>query len=728
MSTKTITKRIALVAATALALGGFSVISAPQATAATPAFTGAVIGGGLGTGTVTAVVAAHGSVTRTAPTTWTVPLTLTVTGTDFAATDTFTVAGTTSTTSGTATSVLSGLAKASTSATSVSLTGTVTFTTAADTIASALVALDTYAMTYTVVAPTAGSAIAATAVNAVLAGSSGTLIAPTAGTGSTSSALLQQINGQATVKFVSGASDTSYTITSSGVGSMLSTSVAGGTATAAVNLNGTNAGSGVAWTPVTTIQTLSIITTSAVAGTQTITYQPIGANGIPGTAITATITWGSAPATSAQYSLVKLLDGAVSTDVTSATADTTNTTVTRTAGTQRFTIQVEINDQNAAALLGQTLGASISGPGLIGIANSRSATTATGRSLTIALTNEYGSVSVWGDGSAGAATLTITAANSAGVTTTLGTKTVTFVGSASKAVATQALKVAKAATQLGATGTGTAAAATTLATTPAFSVAVTDSNGNAVAAGATVKMTSSDATVITVGTCVEITASSGSFECSVSGAAAAVSGKTATVTFSVYSAATGLYDIVANALTFSIGGAIATVAVTLDNATYAAGETMVLTATAKDSSGNAAYDGQAPYQTIGSNKSLITLPATTKYIVGGVTATSATAPTLFAPATNGDFTISGLTIATVAATSGAAYSVSASVEGDATASLALDAANAATDAANNAYDEAQNATQAASDALAAVTALAAQVKSLIASVKKLTAAVAKLKK
>ena len=36
MSTKTITKRIALVAASALALGGFSVISAPQASA-TPA-------------------------------------------------------------------------------------------------------------------------------------------------------------------------------------------------------------------------------------------------------------------------------------------------------------------------------------------------------------------------------------------------------------------------------------------------------------------------------------------------------------------------------------------------------------------------------------------------------------------------------------------------------------------------------------------------------------------
>ena len=61
------------------------------------------------------------------------------------------------------------------------------------------------------------------------------------------------------------------------------------------------------------------------------------------------------------------------------------------------------------------------------------------------------------------------------------------------------------------------------------------------------------------------------------------------------------------------------------------------------------------------------------------------------------------------------------------ASLSLDAANAATDAANNAYDEAQNATQAASDALAAVTALSAQVGALIATVKSLAAVVAKIK-
>ena len=96
--------------------------------------------------------------------------------------------------------------------------------------------------------------------------------------------------------------------------------------------------------------------------------------------------------------------------------------------------------------------------------------------------------------------------------------------------------------------------------------------------------------------------------------------------------------------------------------------------------------------------------------------------------TAGLFTVISSPVAN-AAVDATTLSTSINVGGaDATASLALDAANAATDAANNAYDEAQNATQAASDALAAVTALAAQVKSLIDMVKKLTAAVAKLKK
>ena len=535
-----------------------------------------------------------------------------------------------------------------------------------------------------VVATSTDSATAASAAFTISAATvtSGSLVAPTAGTGSTKSALLQQVNGQATVAFSSGTSDTSYSVTTAGVGTIVSASAT----TATVNLNGSNANGGVSWTPVTSAQTLSVVTSSTVAGTQTLTIQPIGANGIPGTAITATITWGAAPANSAQYSLVKLLAGAASTNVDSSTADTTSTTVSSAAGTQRFTIQVEIMDQNNAVRTGQTLGASIAGPGLIGIADSRSATTATGRSLTQLLTNEYGSVSVWGDGSAGTSVVTITATTSTGVTTTLGTKTVKFAGSPAKAAVTQALYVAKAGTQLGVSPTTTSGAATSVATTPAFYAEVTDTNGVAVVAGSTVKMTSSDATVITVGACAESTASSlpGTFECSVSGASGAASGKTATVTFSVLNSTTGLYDIVASPLTFTIGGAISKVVVTTDKTSYTAGEGVNLTATATDSSGNKAYDGQAwqlsAATKAASNKSMGgALPAETAEIVNGKKSTTSSTGTasLFAPSTPGSFTIAGTYAATVAAPLGTAWSVTASVaDGNAAIITQIDALNA----------------------------------------------------
>jgi hypothetical protein len=152
-------------------------------------------------------------------------------------------------------------------------------------------------------------------------------------------------------------------------------------------------------------------------------------------------------------------------------------------------------------------------------------------------------------------------------------------------------------------------------------------------------------------------------------------------------------------------------------------EAFIYITTMSASSGNAAFDGQDPYSTDATaNKTVSGLNTAGSETVNGE---SVLKDTLFAPATSGDFIISGK--GTNTAGTGTAFALSATVEADQSASLALDAANAATDAANNAYDEAQNATQAASDALAAVTALAAQVKTLIASVKKLTAAVAKLK-
>jgi len=501
--------------------------------------------------------------------------------------------------------------------------------------------------------------------------------------------------GQATLRVTNMAASTTYYVTTnsgailSGTGSDASGRVP--TAAAVSLTNGTNLGGGFNYATSSTVRssdTMDIVVADSGSPAST-TVKVVSYNALTGASTTfveATVTWGVAATPTAQYSLVKLLAGAVSTDVTAATADTTDTVVSRATTAQRFTIQVEVMDQYNVDFNGATLAASISGPGTIGIAASRSATTQTGRSLSVALTGQnYGSVSVWGDGSAGKATVTITA-STATSTVTLGTKTVTFAGSPSKIAVTQGLYVARAGYELGRTPTTTSGAATSVATTPAFTAEVTDSNGAAVVAGSTVKMTSSDSTVITVGTCAESTASAlpGTFECSVSGASGAASGKTATVTFSVLNSTTGLYDIVASPLTFTIGGAISKVVVTTDKTSYTAGEGVNLTATATDSSGNKAYDGQAwqlsAATKAASNKSMGgALPAETKEIVNGKQSTTSSTGTasLFAPSTPGSFTIAGTYAATVAAPLGTAWSVTASVaDGNAAIITQIDALNA----------------------------------------------------
>jgi len=416
---------------------------------------------------------------------------------------------------------------------------------------------------------------------------------------------------------------------------------------------------------------------------------PVDSNGLPGTPITGTVTWGSPLTPSAQYSLVKLLDGAVSTDVTTATADTTSTTVSSAAGTQRFTIQVETNDQNGSAITMAALTATITGPGLIGVADSRTVNTASGRSLTIPLTGAFAGISVFGDGSAGVSTITVVVTNSAGVSTALGSKTVTFVGAPAKATVTQNLFIAKAATTLGLTPTTTLGSQATVATTPAITAVVTDTAGIKVVAGSSVKLVSSNTAVITVGTCAELTVDGtstadttptpGVFECSVAGAAAALSGQSATVTFQVLNSSTGLYDIVATPITFKIGGSIATTNISLDKLAYAPGSAMIMTASATDSSGNAAFDGQTAYVSLATNMTTTGLPTAADVIINGKTSTtSATgAATMFAPGTPGAWSVTGKSAATTASPAGVAFTASATIT-DANAALItqIDALNA----------------------------------------------------
>jgi hypothetical protein len=514
-----------------------------------------------------------------------------------------------------------------------------------------------------------------------------------------------------------------------------------GTIGAIANTNGTNLAGGFNFLTATVLASdyMDVRVTDLGAATTTVTVRSFNAStGAASTFAAATVTWGVAAAVSAQYTLLTLNAGA-GTTATGSADDTTATVVANTAGTKQFTIQVVAKNQYDVNFTVTTLGASITGPGSLGVAAATASTaTLSGRSVSSAIASNLGHVTVFGDGTSGKSTITITATNSSGVTTVLGTKEVTFVGSPATVTASQVLFVAKAGTRLGRIPTTSRVATTTgdISTHAAMRATVLDAGGNAVVAGNTVRIVSSDESVIVPGTCAEYTVTGSStattpapgvFECSVSGANGAVSGKTATITFQVRNATTGLWSLSATPITFAIGEAIASVALATDKATYAAGEAMTMTATGKDAAGNKPFDGQKPYASISANMTVTGIPATTAIIVNGVhtTDSSTGTKTMFAPSSVGNLVVSGLT---TNATTGTAYSVALKIENaeldsalgaaaDAAAE-ATDAANAATDAANAAAEAADAATAAAQDAADAVAALSTSVSAMVSDLKK----------
>jgi hypothetical protein len=513
--------------------------------------------------------------------------------------------------------------------------------------------------------------------------------------------------GQATVRITGMAASSTYFVTTdtgailSGTGSNASGRVP---VAAAVTLtNGTNLGGGFNYATsagVTSSDYMDVkVTDTGSPATTTVTVRTFDAGtGAATTFVTATVTWGVAATPSAQYSLLTLNAG-TGTTATGAAADTTATIASRSlssgAAVEKFRIQVVVKDQYDVAYTGATLAASVTGPASLGInGTANSGDVVGGTSVSEAMTSSsVGSISVFNNGTAGTAVITITATTAAGVATTLGSKTVKFAGSASKATISQNQFIAKAGTQLGLTPstTNTTGGWSTSANTPAFQVSLTDSTGVAPMAGATVKMTSSDASVIVVGTCAELTVAgspaatnpvaAGTFDCSVSGATGAASGKSATVSFSVLNTTTGLYEALGSTpITFTIGGAIAKCAITADKASYDPGAGVNLTATCTDSSGNKAYDGQTPYVAISSNKTFGgALPTTSAQITNGKTSTTSSTGVagLFAPSVVGAVTISGKAAATDDAPTGTAFSVALSVnDGNAVLLTQIDALNA----------------------------------------------------
>jgi len=392
--------------------------------------------------------------------------------------------------------------------------------------------------------------------------------------------------------------------------------------------------------------------------------------------------------------------------------------------------------------LTNTLTASVSGPGyIVWAATGTNAWSSTGcsgtkaRSADLTATSAANSFFICGDGTTGTATITIRVTDVAGTVYTLATKSATFYGAVAKLTATTNYTIGKAGG--GTVGVNTAAR-TASTIIPAVIIKATDANGNGVG-GLTIGLVSSDTTQANSsataacnadtpddvsGTNAYSSGGTGYYNCQIVTPVSATSGKSGTLTWRVLDPAGDGTTYLTAVTNFSIGGALDKSTATLDKTTYAPGESVKITVTGKDSSGNAPYDGQAAlYTTLTSNKAMGgSLPGSSRLMTNGV-ATSSSTTLAFAPVSAGDFTISGydanlnaikLTATVVDAAAAAATAVT-NAKADAAADAALqaiDAANAATDAANLAAEAADAATMAAQDAKDAADAATAAVEKL----------------
>ena len=478
----------------------------------------------------------------------------------------------------------------------------------------------------------------------------------------TATAISQDVNGVATVNIVSDNASASYSVSSSGVGAITSAfasnaGFSGQTLTASAtdtvaNNNGVSVAGGVTWTPAATNgkSFIQVKVSSAVAGSQVVSVTPLNASGTPGTAVKATITWGATPTVSAGTTISRLNAG---TGVTAAAGADATVVVAKTAATKAGNIVITLNDQDGNGLNGLTVSATIAGPGLILLDCDTTAGDETGTartsSATCGATENIVTIGINADGTSGAGVVTVSVG-----TTTITTKTVYFYDSPATVVAKQNHKVLSTAGGVaGITPAANAGTGADIANTPAVILTVKDKNGILIpgltAASTSVTAVSSDTTVMSQS--ISLSANDGSGAANTAAgtynvqvaSAAKASGSTATLKFRVVvSAALGTF-VESAPLTYTLGGTAASVALSLNKASYSVGEAAVATLTVKDASGNAAADSDyaniltaALTSSLGVNKTLF---GTTVSTLGGVSTVS-----FNAPATSGaTWTISGTT-------------------------------------------------------------------------------------
>jgi hypothetical protein len=378
------------------------------------------------------------------------------------------------------------------------------------------------------------------------------------------------------------------------------------------------------------------------------------------------------------------------------------------------TISVTLKNAAAATTTGESFTAIItSGPGILGSGAVAAAATQdtpnpTGRALAVKA-GEL--VQVWSDGSSGVATISIQSA----LGVVLATETVTFYGDATAITAK-------------ATGASTGSIAKVGSNAGLITFDVKDAAGTAVTTGSFYLVSAATGTISNSYTACNGWNSTDGWTCDVTGVAKGTTTVYVTNRASA-TATTPTTEVKSGTVSVRVGSATAaSIVVATDKATYAPGEKISLTVTAKDSDGNAvpsAASVASVFATGGISSSYAlsgdTTTATSLYsVVDGVKTY-----TLYAPqVVSGDVKLSwttgtGLATANNGVDGSLTFAVVNTVADAATdaANEATDAANAATDAALAAADAADAATAAAQDASDAVAALSATVAKLVASLK-----------
>jgi len=353
-------------------------------------------------------------------------------------------------------------------------------------------------------------------------------------------------------------------------------------------------------------------------------------------------------------------------------------------------IDLVIKDTTNTAYASASVSAEISGPGYIRwvdetVDADNCTTTPTygadlGRSLAARAVDAQSALYVCADGTSGVATVTVKVTDVDDSVQTLVTRTVTFFGAVKTIAATGVLTIARSG---GATLGDPTANRTTAAETPAIIVKATDASGTGVSGLNFTYKSSSTAVMTETLTCAEdvkatanvfSSGGNGFYNCRVTSSTGSKSGDKATLTVRTVDPAGDGTTFLTSDVAFTIGGSAATGTETLsfDKTSYAPGEAMIVTRTAKDSAGNTVSDFTASPALTFTKAVGGTAPVAGVYVGGkSASSTSAATATVFAPVTPGSFTV------TATAANGATISATATVT-DANAGLLtqIDALNA----------------------------------------------------